>query len=118
MNDPIITYLRSCTNGLVENYAEIVRSRPDLFPFYSKFDPEVLHQALDSALVQHVRAVESGDFEEVKDSIYQVFSDRLRSGFRPNELIHMTNLTTKLVTQAIEHTPGEKQATQALYCQR
>lgn len=118
MINPVISYVEVCTPELVAYCTEVMHSHPELFPSYNKFDRAMLRQLLNSGINQHLRAVESGEFEEVKASIHQAFKHRVESGFHPNEIIRTLDLVRELVREAILHTPNGDAATKSLYCQR
>jgi hypothetical protein len=118
MNDSIITYLKSCQESVTENYAEEVISQPNLFPDYSNFSLPELKEILRDPIRLHIEAVGSGDFNEVKEAIYRVFSKRLQRGFHPNEMMRMADLSSALIVEAIQHAPSTDSERLNLYQKR
>lgn len=118
MSDAIITYLYSCQPALVEHYNETMHARPDQFPTYSTWDSEMLHRRGNLITAMLIRAIESGDFEEIKTTLHQTFSARLRSGFEPNELLRHIDLVNMGLLKTIESAPTSDQELRQLYIRR
>lgn len=106
MSDSLITYLYSRQQNLVDYCNNTMLSQRELFPLYTTWDSETLDQRGNAVFGMLIRAMESGDFEEVKSNIHKTFSSRLRSGFEPNELIRLIDIVNETLLTAVANAPA------------